>query len=756
MWLLNHPTLRKFELAQLSTLGISEIFTPKRFPYDEGNLYADVDHSFDAALSIPKSDLEVLNDQDWYSSPSMQAWEIANRYFDVAIFGFFPEQLKSVVHHFKGALILRAFGLTNGLSYSKLIYQLGGECLVKDIKALGRRFWFGAGYQHLYQIESPYLNGRNCFLPVGLEMRDTSANWTGASQRILFVCPRIGSSPYFGGIYRDFLRTFGEFPYTIGGAQPVEVDDDNVIGFVSRDQHERNMREHRVMFYHSQERNHIHFHPFEAIAAGIPLVFMGGGLLDTLGGKALPGRCETIQEARSKIKRILEGDEQLIRTIRESQGGLLKAVQTQSCSPVWQSNFRGVLDELAEVREEAAVRPASRRKKVAVVLPLEFKGGTFRGAKLLAEAIRHGSREAGEPVDMVLAYLDIEGEYSKDDFADLSPDVNLRPYVWKELDAAEARRAMRYAGYEDWEPNLEKYRIMDDGISQFGDCDLWLIVSDRILSPILPVRSIIHMVYDYVQRYVPAIMSKGADQPFLDAARAAERVIVTTKFTYQDALQYAGITPQRLVRLPMLSPMFECEKIIMPSAEPDYFVWTTNSLPNKNHERALQALQHYYEDFGGELRCIVTGVNTDLFSTSLHPHLQHVLGNLKRNKRLRQRLTFGGNLPDKDYRRLLASASFLWHPAAIDNGTFAVIEAASLGVPSLSSDYPAMREIEAQFRLNLMWQDASDPRSMADALREMELCHKERRKDLPTPEMLMSQGVQQLAHEYWKAVRECL
>lgn len=755
LWLLNHNTFRKFELALLSSLGISEIFAPKEFPYDEGNLSADIDYSFDATLSIPKSDLDVINDQDWYSSPSLQAWEIANRYFDVAIIGFLPEQMKSVVRHFNGTVILRAVGLPNGLSYSDLIYQLGGEGLVRDIKALGRRFWFGTGYQHLYQIEPPYLSRRNCFLPVSLEIPDTSFNWTGDSQRILFVCPEIRSSPYFGRVYRDFLRAFGDFPYTIGGAQPIEVDGDDIVGFVSREQHERNMHEHRVMFYHSQERNHIHVHPFEAIAAGMPLVFMGGGLLDTLGGKGLPGRCETIQDARSKIKRILMGEERLIRAIRESQGGLLKALQTQSCLPVWQSNFRMVLDELAEVREEAAIRPASRRKKVAVVLPLAYKGGTLRGAKLLAEAIRHGSCEAGEPVDVVLAYLDIEGEHSKDDFVDLPPDVGLRPYSWKKFGASEARRAMRYAGYEGWEPKAEKYLVMDDGMKQFGDCDLWVIVSDRMWSPLLPMRPIILMVYDYPQRYVP-ILAKGADQPLLDAARAAERVFVTTNFTYQDALQYAGISPGQLVKLPMLSPMFACGEANMPSTNLDCFVWTTNSLPNKNHDRALQALQLYYEDFGGELRCIVTGVNNDVFSTSLYPHLQHLLGNLKRNKRLRQRLTFGGNLPDKDYRRLLASAAFLWHPASIDNGTFAVIEAASLGVPSLSSDYPAMREIEAQFRLNLMWQDASDPRSMADALREMELCHKERRKDLPTPEMLMSQGVQQLAHAYWKAVRECL
>ena len=52
MWLLNHTTLRQFEIPQMESLGITEIFLPKSFPYDEGNLSASIDHSKDAALNL--------------------------------------------------------------------------------------------------------------------------------------------------------------------------------------------------------------------------------------------------------------------------------------------------------------------------------------------------------------------------------------------------------------------------------------------------------------------------------------------------------------------------------------------------------------------------------------------------------------------------------------------------------------------------------------------------------------------------------
>ena len=52
LWLINHTTLRKFEVPLLTELGY-EVYLLKSFPYDEGNLSASVDYSYDATLTIP-------------------------------------------------------------------------------------------------------------------------------------------------------------------------------------------------------------------------------------------------------------------------------------------------------------------------------------------------------------------------------------------------------------------------------------------------------------------------------------------------------------------------------------------------------------------------------------------------------------------------------------------------------------------------------------------------------------------------------
>jgi hypothetical protein len=79
-----------------------------------------------------------------------------------------------------------------------------------------------------------------------------------------------------------------------------------------------------------------------------------------------------------------------------------------------------------------------------------------------------------------------------------------------------------------------------------------------------------------------------------------------------------------------------------------------------------------------------------------------------------------------------------------------------LGVPSLSSKYPAMEEIDAQFGLNLTWMDASEPSPMARQLKWMEEHAQSARVRLPEKIDLAKHSVQQVAQEYWRVVRESL
>jgi len=752
MWLLNHGAARKFELQMLKTLGIKEFFLPKSFPQEIGFRSATIDHSEDANLTIPAQDLEVLNQQNWYVSPSKEAWDIANKYFDLCFFichskGYMNEISRS----FTGAAIWRAYGLDKSLSYSEVVKVL--TLGTQSVKKLGRRLWLGIAYEHLADSEPMYLQKRKAYLPLGLNNCTINDIWNGKQKHVFFVCPDIGFSSYYKKVYEDFISNMRGLPYKIGGSQPIEVDDPNVLGFVTNEEHECNMRESRVMFYHSSEPNHVHYHPFEAIRVGMPLIFMGGGILDRMGGTTLPGRCESVKEAREKIRRILNDDTKFIEQVRRSQVVLLEPMRAKNCEAAWRSSFREILQELEVSRLEQNERPA-KRKKIAVLVPVEYRGGSLRGAKLLVEALYVGSRQWGEDVDVVLLYL--KSADNSQEPSDSDERIKQRPFQWKVLDAQTARRAMRYAGHDGWEPDSTKYVVPDDGIKQLLDCDAWIIVSDRVQAPLLPLRPCIFMVYDYLQRY-ERVMSKSTDEYFISAVRRAQKILVTTEFTKQDAIQYAGVEVNRIAKVPMLAPDFsKIEQKILSTPEQPYFLWTTNAGAHKNHVNALKAIKFYYETLGGKLFCYVTGVNTDNLLDNSAPHLQSLSALVNSSAELTERVKWLGELPDSEYRNVLANATFLWHAGKIDNGTFSVVEAASLGVPGLSSSYPAMREMDTQYSLKLSWMNAVDYTEMAHKLKDMELTYLSKKAQLPSPEVLAEQGVEKLAAQYWGVIRECL
>lgn len=394
----------------------------------------------------------------------------------------------------------------------------------------------------------------------------------------------------------------------------------------------------------------------------------------------------------------------------------------------------------------------ARRKRVAVILPIAYRGGTLRGAQLLARAVKEGSEQAGEDVEVLLAHLDA---YHEREFTDLG-GISRRCFAWRQIDRQMAERAMRYAGFDGWRAKHETYSVPDDGIDNLLSCDLWLIVSDRAPAPLLPLRPQIMMVYDYLQRYVPS-QPEDVSLVYITAARSADRVLVTTSWTERDALQYAGLDPKRVIKMPMLAPDFT--KNAMPARRATgehFFIWPTNSAIHKNHDVAVRALQIYYERLGGTLACYVTGANSACIPKGTFPHHVDLAERITCSAALQENVHWLGELDEETYHLKLAGAAFLWHHARIDNGTFSVIEAAGYGVPSLSSDYGPMREIDRQFGLNLAWAPSDDFEAIAERLKGMEAAHVERRRLLPDSATLSRRCFADHVTTYWRLVRQCL
>lgn len=395
-----------------------------------------------------------------------------------------------------------------------------------------------------------------------------------------------------------------------------------------------------------------------------------------------------------------------------------------------------------------------KKKRIAVILPVEYRGGSLKAAKLVAEAIYLGSQQAEEAVEVVFGYLDDPSFYSDDNFVDLPSSIKRRSYKWKVIDRSTARTALLFSNNSSELKSLY-YQIPDDGMNYFMDCSLLVFVSDRIFHPIIPLIPYVIISYDCLQRY-EQVMSTEHSHKFIDAAHKAKKVLVTTEFTRQDLLQFFSLEESKVVKCPMLNKALIPKKTPSNALKEKYFLWTTNLGSHKNHKNAFEALRIYYDRLDGKLECRVTGVHTDKMLSSDLPALRDVPNIVATSIKLQENVRILGELSIQQYYDLLSYSTFLWHPARIDNGTFSVIEAAMNKVPSLSSDYPAMREIEKEFDLSLMYMNSKNPLDMAHKLKQMEL-------EAPKRSELMQDRYEQEEDRfkrnsilYWNAIRDCI
>ena len=739
-WLLNHTTLREFEVPLLRSLGY-ETYTGKQLLVNDELRSISADFGDDQHSTLPPRALECLNRHNFYEEEfTPEVADTLNRYFGTVFCSYFPVMLREIACHFHGRILVRAFGREKESTYSDYLRDVGGSALWRRIREIKHRFWFAPCYASIADIEEPLLRERCVTLPLGLPERimKKQGTWTGGDNRLLFFCPRITTqAAYYGAIYQDFKRTLGEFPHLIAGSQPTPVNDPAVTGFVSEETLETWFKTLNVMFYHSREPRHLHYYPLEAIVYGMPVLYLRGGLLDALGGPTQPGACVSLREARHKTRRILGGDRALAQEIRTKQMKILETFTWDYNGSEWERLFReGVMRYNPGAEKEPAV---AGNRRVAVILPKAYRGGTLRATKDLAKMLKWGSRQRGVELDVVLAcrkdVYDFDSEFSEiREFG-----IQVRPLEWKTVtDEARTIGELSSTGLVA-DARHDQFALPCDGSNDFLDCDFWLFVSDRFDVPLLPIRPYGAVIFDYIQRYVPEVFTDSQfvlqAEGMIPFVREASFLIVTTPATRGDLNAYAGVPERKIFQIPLFFELIkECEGPRLWKEE--YIVWVSNPTPHKNHARVLRGLEKYYDELGGKLKTILVGPEVDFFSASNDrpgikemPTVARVRSLISNSPSLLKNLRITGELPPAAYASAIKHARFLLHGNLYDNGTFSVIDAASLGVPSLSSRYPAMEYLNELCRLNLMFFDPYSVDDLAQALKLME--SRERPVDLP-------------------------
>jgi hypothetical protein len=214
------------------------------------------------------------------------------------------------------------------------------------------RFWFGEGYDHLHEIESPLFKEKSLFLPIGIpnSFFRNEGKWRGTRKEILFVAPNVVTDSYYAKVYKDFKKDFGDLPHVIVGHQDTPVDDPHMAGFVSDEELQNLYLDCAALYYHSRETRHVHYSPVEAAINGMPIVYFEDSLLGRMCPSSVKGRVASVGEAREVLQRILSGDTAFIADIRQDQRDVAFHFSDAYCRPVWKDNLEtsGLLANLAK------------------------------------------------------------------------------------------------------------------------------------------------------------------------------------------------------------------------------------------------------------------------------------------------------------------------------------------------------------------------------------------------------------------------
>jgi glycosyltransferase involved in cell wall biosynthesis len=247
--------------------------------------------------------------------------------------------------------------------------------------------------------------------------------------------------------------------------------------------------------------------------------------------------------------------------------------------------------------------------------------------------------------------------------------------------------------------------------------------------------------------------------------RNSSKVFVTTPSTRKDLVSYAGVEEYKTHLLEMdFQPLDFTDAVNYADVPEKYIIWTTNTALHKNHINAIKGYEIYLQEYGGENSLVITGANSEVFDPEVDleedspfsscAHILDIRKKLDKNKYLKEHIHIMGNVSDRIYASLLKNAQYLWHPALYDNGTFSVLEAAYLGVPSLSAKYPAMRYFDQKFKLNLKFFDPRNSLDIAKALKEMEKSAKS--IALPKKTALLRSGWKNLSAKVYEQITALL
>jgi len=223
--------------------------------------------------------------------------------------------LIQLIKNFKGMIYYRIFGDSVDHVYAPILRQYASPN-VKYIFCFSEIYTYETSLSSFFNSNNSYIIQSGCS---DYFIKTYENKYKGTTNKICFVCSKINECPYYTAIYKQFMKNIGtNFEYILLGKNNETLIDNNKFNNLSDDAYFNKMSECKLMYYHSMEPRHLHYHPIEALIIGLPLLFHKESLLNGILMNS-PGKCNDINEVHAKIDRILNNDVEFINEIKKEQ-----------------------------------------------------------------------------------------------------------------------------------------------------------------------------------------------------------------------------------------------------------------------------------------------------------------------------------------------------------------------------------------------------------------------------------------------------
>ncbi len=283
LWFSSHTTLAAEEIPLLLEAGfrviplLTDFWTYQYDPSIDGRIC----NQWKESVDLPPHIVHKLQSlpicaNEGQNEISGEVAQLLNKHVDVCYVTVLPNLAIRLAQVFDGTVMFRPFGHGELNTYTRIAAHYRADI---NLVPKSPNFMWTPILSTLQEPEDPRLCHQTNHLGAFVSPeRLGPVRWSaGASQPyVVETIPRITKQNYYMDMYRQYQRDHGHLPIKILGGNPPQggsLLDPNIVGFLDDHDYYRYAAQARVSIYHGKSRYHVHYHPIEFMALGVPVLF---------------------------------------------------------------------------------------------------------------------------------------------------------------------------------------------------------------------------------------------------------------------------------------------------------------------------------------------------------------------------------------------------------------------------------------------------------------------------------------------------